>query len=167
VSGGRVRNIARHAGVMTVTVAVAFVLAVAAEAAPSRTLDTVLTGTVTATGGWCCGGYWTFQGSAVIPSIGKVGFTATYTAGVIPVFVVQPDEVRALVLTLATPDGSTLVLTSRVEWPFVRFDDPGPPLVWTVAQATGRFANYTGTGVYTATAGSTTVSILLSGELTA
>jgi hypothetical protein len=162
-----VRNVARHAGVMTVIVVLGFGLAVPAEAAPSRTLDTLLTGTVTATGGWCCGGYWTFQGSAAIPSIGRVHFTATYTAGVIPVFVVQPDEVRALVLTLTTPDESTLVLTSRVEWTFVRFDDPGPSLVWTVSQATGRFDNYSGTGIYTATAGGTSVSILLSGELTA
>jgi hypothetical protein len=163
-SGKPAPTSARRAVTFLVTVTVTLTLAAAAQASHSRALDTVVTGTVTETGGWCCGGFWIFEGNAVIPSIGKVRFTATYTAGQLPLFDVQPHEVRALTLTLTTLDGSTLVLTSRLEW---LAGDPAPPLVWSVSQATGRFDGYTGTGVYTAAAAATTVSVSFSGELSA
>jgi hypothetical protein len=148
---------------VTLTVMLAF--AAAAQATPTRTIGTVLTGGTTGTAGWCCGSVWSFEGSAVIPSIGKVNFTGTYTAGQISDFLGAPlDEVRALSLTLTTLDGSTLVLTSRLEW---LAGDPAPPLAWTVSVATGRFGGYSGTGLYTAAAGATTVSISLSGSLSA
>jgi hypothetical protein len=163
-SGKSASTSARRAVTFLVTVTVTLALAAAAQATPSRAIDTVLTGTVTETGGWCCGSFWTFEGKAVIPSIGKVSVTGTYTAGQIDVFDVQLHEVRALVLTLTTLNGSTLVLTSRLEW---IVGDPAPPLVWSVSQATGRFDGYSGTGVYTTTAPATTVGISLSGELSA
>jgi len=163
-SGKSVPTSARRAVTLLVAVTVTLALAAAAQATPTRAINTVVTGTVTETGGWCCGSFWTFEGKAVIPSIGKVNVTGTYTAGQISVFDVQPHEVRALVLTLTTLNGSTLVLTSSLEW--LAGDSP-PPLVWSVSQATGRFDGYSGTGVYTPTAAATTVGISLSGELSA
>jgi hypothetical protein len=148
--------------VLLVTLTVMLALAATAQATPTRTIDTVLTGATTDTAGWCCGSVWLFEGSAVIPSVGKVNFTGTYTAGQISDLVSPPDEVRALSLTLTTPDGSTLVLTSRLEW---LAGDLAPPLAWAVSGATGRFGGYSGTGLYTAAAGATTVSISLSGGL--
>ena len=161
-SGRSARTSARRTITLLLTLAVTLALAAAAQATPTRPIDTVLTGTVTETGGWCCGSFWIVEGKAVIPSVGKVNVNATYTAGQISGSDVQPHEVRALVLTLTTQDGSTLVLTSRLEW---LAGDPAPPLAWSVSQASGRFVGYSGTGVYTATAAATTVGISLSGEL--
>jgi hypothetical protein len=158
------RASARRAVTLLVIMTVTLTLAAAAQATPTRTIDTVLTGTVTGTAGWCCGSVWFFEGTAVIPSIGKVSFTGSYTAGQISDLGLPPDEVRALSLTLTTLDGSTLVLTSRLEW---LASEPAPPLAWTVSEATGRFGGYSGTGLYTAAAGATTVSISLSGGLSA
>jgi hypothetical protein len=147
-----------------VTLTVMLALAATAQATPTRTIDSVLTGATTGTAGWCCGGVWFFEGSTVIPSIGKLNFTGTYTAGQIPEFLGGPmDEVRALSLTFTTPDGSTLVLRSELlTW---LAGATAPPLAWAVSEATGRFAGYSGTGVYTAATGATTVSISLSGSL--
>jgi hypothetical protein len=156
------RTSARRAVALLVTLTVMLALAATAQATPTRTIDSVLTGATTGTFGWCCGGIWFFEGNAVIPSIGKVSFNGTYTAGVISPLDPQPNELRDLSLTLTTPDGSTLVLTSRLDW---LLGGTAPPLAWAVSEATGRFGGYSGTGIYTAAAGATTVSISLSGSL--
>jgi hypothetical protein len=115
----------------------------------------------------CLVGIWNFAGSTNIsPLLGAVTFTGDYSDGYFCDGSISSDFVcsepitylRTLVLTLITPSGDRLVLDEQ----YVSMTRPPGGLVsiddnlviqgsWTVdpSLSTGRFARYTGWGIYT------------------
>jgi hypothetical protein len=136
-------------------------VALASQAGASRpTPTTTLNATITGGQGWCCGTSVSFQGSGSIAGLGKTSFTGGYASGSLPSGGPFPF-VRSLTLNLTTHKGA-LTLSSYVTW---LPDDPQPPLTWTVTQATGRLAAYSGSGVYNVSVSGPSLTISLTGDL--
>jgi hypothetical protein len=148
----------------------------AANATKTTTIQANITGigcgsTGTVCGGTCCLLFWNFFGRANIsPPLGSLRFTASYDEGGDP-FSDPATGRRDLVLTLVSGNGDQLVLDEHATW---LATDPVPPPTWTVDQrlSTGRFAGYTGSGVYSLDIGVSedgtfgTFALALTGTLT-
>jgi hypothetical protein len=154
-----------------VVAALAIAVGVAAPAASAEQPAAAnLAGSVQLIGGWCCGDVWGISGSGAVRGVGEVTFQSEYTVGIDPfltlvegVGYVPPfGEVRALSLTLTTPNGDALVVAGSVEWSQA---DPAPQLTWSVVSGTGRFAGVTGSGTYVVSLNGATATLTLAGAL--
>jgi hypothetical protein len=127
-------------------------------------LDATLVGTITWGTVWCCGSYYEFQGRAVLPAIGAVTFTGTWTRGCQGP--ADPTTVcfRSLGLALVARDGATLSLSGYNEWVFP-LEPPPAQLTWSITGGTGRLADFSGSGTYTVEQTGLPLIISLSGTL--
>jgi hypothetical protein len=148
--------------VLAATAAIASGAPASASTAPVK-LDATLTGTITWGTVWCCGSYYEFEGSAVLPAIGAGTFTGTWTRGC--QFTSDPTTVcfRSLRLELVARGGATLSLSGFNEWVFPV--EPTPQLTWSITGGTGRLAGFSGSGTYTVEQVDSTLIISLSGTL--
>ena len=136
----------------------------ASASTASVKLNATLTGTITWGTVWCCGSYYEFEGSAVLPAIGAVTFTGTWTRGCQGPG--DPTTVcfRSLRVELVTRDGATLSLSGYNEWVFP-LEPPPAQLTWSVTGGTGRLADFSGSGTYTVEQAGLPLIISLSGTL--
>lgn len=156
----------RRSGVVVIFVlAATLAFAPAASSQPAETkpqnFKATLVGTVVGGAGTCCIVSRFFEGSAVVPMLGRVTFQGNWSEG----FVQFSDPVtrhQSLSLRLVSPSGDALVLAGVTQW-FA--GDPMPALTWNVSEATGRFAAYAGSGTYTIASVDGDVVIALSGTL--
>jgi hypothetical protein len=121
----------------------------ASASSPSVRFDATLTGTVTGGGGWCCGTFIDFEGSAVVKGVGAVEFTGHRLSGCLFGFPTMPCF-RRLDLMLVARNGDQLVIRGNNEWVFPI--DPVPQVTtWSVdkTSSTGRFADFAASGTYT------------------
>jgi hypothetical protein len=155
----------RHLLFVIVVTAALLVAAPTALSQPAQAQPTNLKATLfsaSATGsGTCCVFTWFFEGSASVPVLGAVTFEGHWSSG----HVAFSDPLirhEALSVRFVSRGGDTIELSGVTQW---LASDPMPPLTWTVSEATGRFAAYTGSGTYTAEAVDGRVVIRLSGTL--
>lgn len=127
-------------------------------------LNTTLTGTITWGTVWCCGSESEFEGSAVLPALGAVTFTGTWTHGCQG----PPDPAttcfRSLRLEFRARDGATLSLSGYNEWVYP-LEPPPQELTWSITGGTERFADLSGSGAYTVAEADSTLIIALAGTL--
>jgi hypothetical protein len=160
----RIRRLAVVASLLAVT-AVVPAATPASAGSPSTKVDATLEGSVTGGGAWCCGHFLDFQGSAVMMGAGTVAFTGSWLGGCS--FPTLPTPCfRRLDLLLVARNGDQLALRGRNEWTLP--SEPAPQATtWGVDQtnSTGRFADFSASGIYTFDegVGSSTVTISLSG----
>ena len=157
-----------RARILLVALAAAVTIALAApalaNAAPVK-VDATLTGTVTGGTIWCCGSQFEFDGRTVLPSVGAVTFTGTWTRGCQGPAFPTTTCFRSLVLVLVSPNGDDLILAGYNEWVFP-LEPPPEQLTWSITGGTGRFADFSGAGAYSVEqADFTTLIISLSGTL--
>jgi hypothetical protein len=168
--------------ILIAVIAAALTLPAGASAAAkdkSTNVDASIAGvgcgiTGTACGGDCCVTFWAFAGRAIIgPGLGSFRFTGNYDEGFDPFSdPAAPIGLRDLTLTLVAGNGDQLVLDEHTTWPL---GEPVPPPTWNLDPelSTGRFAAYTGSGVYGIEIGTSadgtyaTFTLDLTGTLTA
>ena len=132
----------------------------AAQAQPTNLKATVVSANAGGAG-TCCVFTWFFDGSASVPVLGAVNFEGHWSSG----HVQFSDPIirhEALSVRFVSRAGDTIVLSGVTQW---LASDSMPPLTWTVSEATGRFAGYTGSGTYAAEAVDGRVAVRLSGTL--
>lgn len=156
--------------VIVAALAIAVGAAAPAALAAQQPVAANLAGSTQFIAGWCCGDIWGISGSGVVRGIGMVNFSSQYTTAVDPFltfveglgFVPPYGEERELSLTLTAPNGDAVVLTGSAEWSQA---DPPPPLTWSVASGTGRFAGASGAGTYRVSLDGSNATVTLSGAL--
>jgi hypothetical protein len=120
----------------------------ASAAAPPRSIDVTASANVTRI--WnansCCALEFVFDGTAKIPSLGRLKFTGVLdlVAHYVPP---APYLTSGLNMTFVAGNGDTFRV-SGVSDPF-GFDDPPPTAPWAISDATGRFSKVGGSGSYT------------------
>jgi hypothetical protein len=136
----------------------------ASASGASVKLNTTLTGTITGGTVWCCGSESEFEGSAVLPSLGAVTFTGTWTHGCQGVPDPATTCLRRLTLEFRARDGATLSLSGYNEWVYP-LEPPPQQLTWSITGGTGRFADFSGSGTYTVAQADSILIISLAGTL--
>jgi hypothetical protein len=137
----------------------------ASAAAPPMSIDAVLTATVTRV--WdansCCVVERVLEGTATIPSLGRVDFTGAYDLITHYIFP-TPQMSSHLFLTFSARNGDTFDIIGDSD--FFALDAVPPTTPWAIADQTGRFTEQSGSGTYTVAGLDTdTLTFALSGDL--
>jgi hypothetical protein len=145
---------------------VASIASAGSATAATRPINATVTLDVTDQGcpGCCCAWVWHFEGTATIPSVGRVDVIGSYTI----VYLGSISQIdNYLSLELTAPDGDTLAIEGNG-----RLQDglplPHGPIPWTLTNATGHFSGYSGSGTWTiidVAPLSTTLTLMLTGTI--
>lgn len=130
---------------LLVVCAIAAAAAVVVSAATAAPVRSVLSGSITEGGGWCCGSYATVEGTGTVAGVGRVSFVVNWMSGCDPWDVpIECFTTESVVLTAMNGDTLGFLGGSDAR------DEGGLVVPWSVGvgSGSGRFASVSGSGTF-------------------